>query len=381
MDKKPKLHIFLGAGGVGKTTLSASFSLYLASIGRKVGLLSIDPAKRLRTALNFDNISEKGSLFWKNDENGGEIRVAILNLPDSLKRWIQDEGLTIEHQKQLFEHPLYQTLAEKIASAVETLAPIRMAEWIEQYPETEDLVIDTAPGIHAIDFILRPERLLAFFDSKILQWIKWFGGEEKYIWVNGKKQVISEKNFFQKLLRMSAKSILSALGKAGGENILLSLAELILLMDQIFYKMVNRLQEARDWIKNENTSVYFVFSSREDSVAIVLEIYQILQTLFKHKSFFIFNQTIPELLYQSQEWKDFISQNEVQNKIDILLRTYLENYPKIKQSIYEKLHENSIEKQTIIEVPLWSSIETQDNLKIKDLIQLGSLMKPSIFLY
>lgn len=41
----PKLYIFLGAGGVGKTTLSASFAISLAHEGRNVGLLSIDPAK------------------------------------------------------------------------------------------------------------------------------------------------------------------------------------------------------------------------------------------------------------------------------------------------------------------------------------------------
>jgi len=35
MNKKTNLHIFLGAGGVGKTTISASFAMYLASKGKK----------------------------------------------------------------------------------------------------------------------------------------------------------------------------------------------------------------------------------------------------------------------------------------------------------------------------------------------------------
>lgn len=201
MNTKPNLHIFLGAGGVGKTTLSASYALYLANKGKRTGLLSIDPAKRLKTALKIDSVEENGKIYWKSPEHQGYLRIAVLNLPDSLKRWIVDEGLPAEHQRQLFQHPLYTTIADKVASAVETLAPIRMAEWIEQYPDTEELIIDTAPGIHAVDFILKPERLLAFFDSKILQWIKWFTGETKWIWKMGKRSDTRPKYFSKVITR------------------------------------------------------------------------------------------------------------------------------------------------------------------------------------
>ena len=58
MDNKsyPNLYVFLGAGGVGKTTLSASYALSCANSGRKVILLSIDPAQRLRSAFGIDAI-------------------------------------------------------------------------------------------------------------------------------------------------------------------------------------------------------------------------------------------------------------------------------------------------------------------------------------
>lgn len=63
-----------------------------------------------------------------------------------------------------------------MATAIDTLAAIRVAEWLEQYPDTEELVIDTAPGIHAIDFIAKPEKVSLFLDSKIIDWVKWFVG-------------------------------------------------------------------------------------------------------------------------------------------------------------------------------------------------------------
>lgn len=48
-----RLHVFVGGGGVGKTTLSAGYALALAQSGKRVGLLGIDPAKRLQSALGL----------------------------------------------------------------------------------------------------------------------------------------------------------------------------------------------------------------------------------------------------------------------------------------------------------------------------------------
>src|SRR5436309_10663374 len=49
--------ICLGAGGVGKTTTSAALALGLAMRGQKVAVVTIDPAKRLATALGLEELS------------------------------------------------------------------------------------------------------------------------------------------------------------------------------------------------------------------------------------------------------------------------------------------------------------------------------------
>ncbi len=377
------LHIFLGAGGVGKTTLSASYAMFLASKGKKVGLLSIDPAKRLKSALGED-ISETGNIFWKSNNNG-YLRAAILNLPDSLKRWIIDEGLSEEHQNQLFNHPLYTTLAEKIASATETLAPIRMAEWIEQYPETEDLIIDTAPGLHAVDFITRPDKLLAFFDSKILQWIKWFTGEQKWKWVNGKKQIIKDQNIFQKMLRLGAKTILNALASAGGENILFTMGEFILLMDQVFYKMVDRLEEARKWIRKENTKIYLISTLRDDSISVIIELKQILEKENIHNFQILLNRSFTDDFILSSRILEFMKDFEDKEynyktltKKELLQR-YIFTLPIIKKRILTKIKDffNNTDyiNNSIIEVPILSSINNYQKLSISDLVSLGSFIE------
>ena len=55
------LEIFCGTGGVGKTTLATSRALYLGSQGKKVLLITIDPAKRLKQILSIK------------DQNAGKI--------------------------------------------------------------------------------------------------------------------------------------------------------------------------------------------------------------------------------------------------------------------------------------------------------------------
>ena len=49
--------VTLGAGGVGKTTTSAALALGLAMRGSKVAVVTIDPARRLASALGLDELS------------------------------------------------------------------------------------------------------------------------------------------------------------------------------------------------------------------------------------------------------------------------------------------------------------------------------------
>ena len=53
--------VCVGAGGVGKTTTSAALALGLAREGRKVAVVTIDPAKRLASALGLQQLSSEPS--------------------------------------------------------------------------------------------------------------------------------------------------------------------------------------------------------------------------------------------------------------------------------------------------------------------------------
>ena len=48
--------VTLGAGGVGKTTTSAALALGLAMAGQRVAVVTIDPARRLASALGLERL-------------------------------------------------------------------------------------------------------------------------------------------------------------------------------------------------------------------------------------------------------------------------------------------------------------------------------------
>ena len=72
--------IVIGAGGVGKTTSSVAFAIHAARLGRRVALLSIDPAKRLAAALGIELGHElRPIIFPEAARIAGRLHAAMLD--------------------------------------------------------------------------------------------------------------------------------------------------------------------------------------------------------------------------------------------------------------------------------------------------------------
>jgi len=354
---RPRLVVFLGAGGVGKTTLSASYAAYLAEKGLKVGLISIDPARRLQSAFGGSGITEAGSIIHESS-SGGHLRGCMLDLSSSLRRWIRAEGLEQDHEDRLFAHPLFRTVTEKIASATETLAPVRMAEWLEQYPETDYLIIDTAPGIHAVDFVIRPERLLAFLDSKILEWLQWFAGSG------------DDANWFQKMVRGGARGILQALGRIGGENLILSLGEMLLLLDKVFFRMVGRLNLARDWLADPVTEIYTVAALRDDAISVARELSRLMTEEDIKPDALLLNRALSyAMLTQKSSLENLDATSEEQQLLKQFVISMIEKQEQIQKSI-----SSGKEFKSVFTLPVMSNLENKSELRIQDLKDLGEAL-------
>ncbi len=166
--------VCVGAGGVGKTTTSAALALGLAREGRKVAVVTIDPAKRLASALGLQRLSSEPSridpeaLRDAGVRGRGELWAMMLDtkrtFDDVVMRLASDDGA----REEILANPIYRELSTAVAGSQELSAVAKLYELYEEH-DFEVIVLDTPPSRNALDFLEAPGRLLGFFEGRALQ--------------------------------------------------------------------------------------------------------------------------------------------------------------------------------------------------------------------
>ncbi len=154
-----------GSGGVGKTTISAALGVAAARTGRRVLVLTIDPARRLATALGIANRHE--DVRVPRPQYAGELWAGTIDSARIFAEYIEAHARTRDTVDRLFGNALYQQMATTLSGSQEftSLARLLDAATSGRY----DLVIlDTPPAAHAVDFLRAPAKLNALFDSTIV---------------------------------------------------------------------------------------------------------------------------------------------------------------------------------------------------------------------
>lgn len=157
-----------GAGGVGKTTTSASIALRAADAGRQVVVLTIDPARRLAQSLGIDALGNSPlEVKGVDPENGGRLFAMMLDMKTTFDEIVLGHT-TAERAEQIFENPFYQTLSTSFAGTQEYMAMEKLGQLVAA-DEWDLIVVDTPPSRSALDFLDAPERMARFLDGKVLK--------------------------------------------------------------------------------------------------------------------------------------------------------------------------------------------------------------------
>jgi anion-transporting ArsA/GET3 family ATPase len=165
--------ICAGAGGVGKTTLSATVALGLAVRGRRVALVTIDPARRLAEALGLDALDNRpqpvdlARLQRSGLEARGELFAMMLDSKRTFDELIELLAPDPRTKEQILSNPIYGHISTAVAGSQEYTAIAKLFE-IEHEQEYDVIVLDTPPSRHAIDFLEAPDRLTAFLEGRAL---------------------------------------------------------------------------------------------------------------------------------------------------------------------------------------------------------------------
>lgn len=166
-DPKTRIVVCCGAGGVGKTTTAASMALRAAEQGRRVAVLTIDPARRLAQALGIEDLDNEPQLVQLAPGSTGELHAMMLNMRRTFDEMVLEHSAP-DKAEQILANPFYQTVATSFSGTQEYMAMEKLGQLAAD--DRWDLVIvDTPPSRNALDFLDAPQRLGAFLDGRMIR--------------------------------------------------------------------------------------------------------------------------------------------------------------------------------------------------------------------
>jgi anion-transporting ArsA/GET3 family ATPase len=163
-----------GSGGVGKTTISAAIAMGMAAEGRKVAVVTIDPAKRLANSLGLEELGNEPRLVdpavfeAAGVEMKGELWAMMLDAKRTFDEVIERLAPDERTRDDILANRIYQELSNAVAGSQEYTAMSKLYD-LDRDHDFDLLVLDTPPSRNALDFLDAPDRLTQFLEGRALQ--------------------------------------------------------------------------------------------------------------------------------------------------------------------------------------------------------------------
>ncbi len=170
---RPRLLVFAGEGGVGKTTLAAATALKASLSGLRVAVMTIDPAPRLADALGLERLGDEPLPVDTGEPgpgNTGSLYALRLDTSGTFDRMVDrlaGDSMTANSSaaERIKANPVYQAVAASTGSSGPYMAFQRLHELAES--KLWDLiVVDTPPALHAEELLSAPSRLAALLETR-----------------------------------------------------------------------------------------------------------------------------------------------------------------------------------------------------------------------
>ncbi len=239
--------ICAGSGGVGKTTVAAALGLLASQLGRRTLVLTIDPAKRLATALGLD-LKNPNDVLVPN--TGGKMFAAVVDPENGFKTFITNASSNPEMANKILANMFIKQLSTQLSGSQEFTSLDRLLRAVES-GKYDNVILDTPPSQHAMDFLLAPQKLYTLFQKNIT---KWFAAETK------------NSNIIVKLISKGTQSVLGAFERITGSQFMKELGNFFEVIQSIQDKIIDRSVQAQELLMSKDTG--FVLVSGIDAAKI-----------------------------------------------------------------------------------------------------------------
>ena len=251
--ERKEVCICAGAGGVGKTTTSAAVATGMAARGKKVAVLTIDPARRLANSLGLPELGneerrvdpdrfERAGIDMK-----GELWAMMLDAKRTFDEVVEWHAPDEQTRDAVLGNRIYQQLSNAVAGSQEYMAMEKLHE-LHQEGRYDLLVLDTPPTRNALDFLDAPRRVSSLIESRSLQLFT----------APGRLGV--------GILGRGTGLVLSVMSRATGVDLLEDLSEFFRSFGDMSEGFRERAERVRDLLGDSRTAFLLVTSPRRDAV-------------------------------------------------------------------------------------------------------------------
>jgi anion-transporting ArsA/GET3 family ATPase len=255
-DRGTGIIVCCGSGGVGKTTTSAALALRAAERGRKVVVLTIDPARRLAQSMGIERLDNTPRPVdglrtnAKGNRAGGRLDAMMLDMKRTFDEVVESQAAP-EKAKQILENPFYIALSSSFAGTQEYMAMEKLGQ-IHASARAEDtydlIVVDTPPSRSALDFLDAPERLSSFLDGRFI------------------RLLLTPAKGPARMMTAGFGMITGALNKVLGAQVLRDMQTFVAAFDTLFGGFRQRAQKTFELLQADGTAFLVVAAPEQDAL-------------------------------------------------------------------------------------------------------------------
>jgi anion-transporting ArsA/GET3 family ATPase len=176
-DRRTRVIVCCGSGGVGKTTTAAAIGLRAAERGRHVVVLTVDPARRLAQSMGLTSLDNTprpvpfteaaGDDQARDGTPGGSLHAMMLDMKRTFDEIVEAHA-DPDRAAQILANPFYQSLSSGFSGTQEYMAMEKLGQ-LRRADEWDLIVVDTPPSRSALDFLDAPQRLGRFLDGRLIR--------------------------------------------------------------------------------------------------------------------------------------------------------------------------------------------------------------------
>ena len=251
-DPDTGIIVCCGSGGVGKTTTSAALALRAAERGRKVVVLTIDPARRLAQSMGIEKLDNTPRPVVglrtnaKGNRKGGSLDAMMLDMKRTFDEVVESQA-TPEKARQILENPFYIALSSSFAGTQEYMAMEKLGQ-IHREGTYDLIVVDTPPSRSALDFLDAPERLSSFLDGRFI------------------RLLLTPARGPARMMTAGFGMITGALNKVLGTQVLTDMQTFVAAFDTLFGGFRQRAQKTFQLLQADRTAFLVVAAPEPDAL-------------------------------------------------------------------------------------------------------------------